>query len=196
MGSARWSRASCSRIPPVRSSRPCPDSSRDDHGVWFFAANHAAARWGWYRHRSRRAVPDRSSPPPRLRRPCGDTRLVTGKTVVISDSMTLCSEDCPLDTANVTVSGRRNKSPPASPHTSCCDTGATTETGWAAERPHSLEATDGNLPSARPDLRMSSARHRHRRSSVAEQVLADRTEHESSDYAASSRSGDDKRCVL
>jgi protein SCO1 len=26
-----------------------------------------------------------------------------GRTVVISDSMTLCSEDCPLDTANITV---------------------------------------------------------------------------------------------
>lgn len=29
-----------------------------------------------------------------------------GKTVVISDSMTLCSEDCPLDTANVTAAAR------------------------------------------------------------------------------------------
>lgn len=29
-----------------------------------------------------------------------------GKTVVISDSMTLCSEDCPLDTANVTLAAR------------------------------------------------------------------------------------------
>jgi protein SCO1/2 len=29
-----------------------------------------------------------------------------GKTVVISDSMTLCSEDCPLDTANVVVAAR------------------------------------------------------------------------------------------
>jgi protein SCO1/2 len=29
-----------------------------------------------------------------------------GKTVVISDSMTLCSEDCPLDTANVTTAAR------------------------------------------------------------------------------------------
>ena len=29
-----------------------------------------------------------------------------GKTVVISDSMTLCSEDCPLDTANVTAAIR------------------------------------------------------------------------------------------
>jgi protein SCO1/2 len=28
------------------------------------------------------------------------------KTVVISDSMTLCSEDCPLDTANVTAAAR------------------------------------------------------------------------------------------
>jgi protein SCO1/2 len=29
-----------------------------------------------------------------------------GKTVVVSDSMTLCSEDCPLDTANVTAAAR------------------------------------------------------------------------------------------
>jgi protein SCO1/2 len=29
-----------------------------------------------------------------------------GKTVVISDSMTLCSEDCPLDTANVVAAAR------------------------------------------------------------------------------------------
>jgi protein SCO1 len=29
-----------------------------------------------------------------------------GKTVVISDSMTLCSEDCPLDTANITLAAR------------------------------------------------------------------------------------------
>ena len=30
-----------------------------------------------------------------------------GKVVVISDSMTLCSEDCPLDTANVVTAARR-----------------------------------------------------------------------------------------
>lgn len=29
-----------------------------------------------------------------------------GKTVVVSDSMTLCSEDCPLDTANITLGAR------------------------------------------------------------------------------------------
>ncbi len=29
-----------------------------------------------------------------------------GKTVVISDSMTLCTEDCPLDTANIAVAAR------------------------------------------------------------------------------------------
>lgn len=33
-------------------------------------------------------------------------RSFRGKTVVISDSMTLCSEDCPLDTANVTAAAR------------------------------------------------------------------------------------------
>lgn len=32
---------------------------------------------------------------------------MTGKTIVISDSMTLCSEDCPLDTANVVTAARR-----------------------------------------------------------------------------------------
>jgi len=31
---------------------------------------------------------------------------LAGKTVVVSDSMTLCSEDCPLDTANVTSAAR------------------------------------------------------------------------------------------
>ena len=44
-----------------------------------------------------------------LRDPSGQVTTLAslrGKTVVISDSMTLCSEDCPLDTANIVASAR------------------------------------------------------------------------------------------
>lgn len=44
-----------------------------------------------------------------LRDPAGHTVTLEGfhgKTVLISDSMTLCSEDCPLDTANVVAAAR------------------------------------------------------------------------------------------
>ncbi|MFZ2012401.1 MAG: SCO family protein [Nocardioides sp.] len=44
-----------------------------------------------------------------LREPDGHTTTLgdlRGKTVVVSDSMTLCSEDCPLDTANVVAAAR------------------------------------------------------------------------------------------
>jgi protein SCO1 len=58
-------------------------------------------------------VLDRAVPPAigSLPLKTGSGRTVTldslrGRTVVISDSMTLCSEDCPLDTANVTAAAR------------------------------------------------------------------------------------------
>ena len=44
-----------------------------------------------------------------LRDPAGHTvtlNSLRGKTVVVSDSMTLCSEDCPLDTANVVAAAQ------------------------------------------------------------------------------------------
>lgn len=44
-----------------------------------------------------------------LRKPDGGTTTLgafKGQTVVISDSMTLCSEDCPLDTANIVSAAR------------------------------------------------------------------------------------------
>ena len=44
-----------------------------------------------------------------LRDPAGHTVTLDslrGKTVVVSDSMTLCSEDCPLDTANIVAAAR------------------------------------------------------------------------------------------
>ncbi len=54
------------------------------------------------------AVPSSISDLP-LREPNGHTTTLGdfhGTTVVVSDSMTLCSEDCPLDTANVVAAAR------------------------------------------------------------------------------------------
>lgn len=54
------------------------------------------------------AVPASISDLP-LREPDGQTTTLgafRGQTVVISDSMTLCSEDCPLDTANIVAAAR------------------------------------------------------------------------------------------
>jgi len=55
-----------------------------------------------------RAVPSAIRDLP-LREPDGRTTTLgafSGRTVVVSDSMTLCSEDCPLDTANIVSAAR------------------------------------------------------------------------------------------